>query len=81
MGFPGGSGGKESPWQAGDLGLIIRLERSSGEGYGNPLEYFWLENSMDRSISLWTCKESDMTEWLTHTHVLIMLKSTCIYDS
>ena len=33
---------------AGDLGLIPGLGRSSGEGNGNPLQYSCLENPMDR---------------------------------
>ena len=33
---------------AGDLSLISGLERSPGEGNGNPLQYSCLENSMDR---------------------------------
>ena len=44
FGFPGGSDGKESACNAGDLGLIPGLERSPGEGHGNPLQYPWLEN-------------------------------------
>ena len=32
--------------KAGDLGLIPRLGRSSGEGTGYPLQYSGLENSM-----------------------------------
>jgi len=47
-GFPGGSDGKASAYNAGDLSLIPGLGRSSGEGNGNPLQYFCLENSMDR---------------------------------
>ena len=47
VGFPGGSAGKESPSNAGDLGLIPRLGRSPGEGKGYPLQYSGLENSMD----------------------------------
>ena len=39
--FPGGSRGKESACNAGDLGL----GRSPGEGNGNPLQYSCLENS------------------------------------
>ena len=46
-GFPGGSDGKESACNAGDLGLIPGLGRSPGEGKGYPLQYFGLENSMD----------------------------------
>ena len=48
MGFPGGSDGKESASNAGDLGLISGLGRFPGEGNGNPLQYSCLENSMDR---------------------------------
>ena len=58
-GFPGGSGGKEYTCNAGDLNLIPGLERSSGEGNGNPLQYSGLENS-----SSWGRKESDTTERL-----------------
>ena len=44
MGFPGGSDGKESACNAGDLGL----GKSPGEGHGNPLQYSCLENPLDR---------------------------------
>ena len=39
---------KESACNAGDPGLISGLERSPGEGDGNPLQYSCLENPMDR---------------------------------
>ena len=48
MGFPGGSDGKESACNLGDLGLIAGSGRSPGAGNGNPLQYACLENSMDR---------------------------------
>ena len=41
MGFPGGSAGKESACNAGDLGSIPGLGRSPGEGIGYPLQYSW----------------------------------------
>ena len=41
MGFPGGSAGKESACNAGDLGLIPGLGRSPGEENGYPLQYSW----------------------------------------
>ena len=47
--FPGGSAGKESTCNGGDLGSIPGLGRFSGEGYSYPLEYSGLENSMDYS--------------------------------
>ena len=43
-GFPGGSDGKESACNAGDLGSIHGLGRSPGEGKGYPLQYSDLEN-------------------------------------
>ena len=45
--LPGGSDGKESAYNAGDLGSIPGLGRSPGEGDGNPLQYSYLENSID----------------------------------
>ena len=70
--FPGGSDGKASAYNAGDLGSIPGSGRFSGEGNGNPLQYYCLENSMDRGAfhgqrslvgySPWGRKESDTTE-------------------
>ena len=48
MDFPHSSVSKESACNAGDLGSIPQLERSPGEGNGNPLQYSCLENPMDR---------------------------------
>ena len=50
LGFPGGSNGKESTCNAGDLGSIPGLGRSPGEGNGYPLQYSCLENPMDRGV-------------------------------
>ena len=46
--FPGGSDGKASVYSAGDLGSSPGLGRSPGEGNGNPLQYYCLENPVDR---------------------------------
>ena len=46
-GFPGGSVGKESACNTGDVGLNPGLGRSPGEGNSYPLQYSGLENSMD----------------------------------
>ena len=46
-GFPGGSEVKASAYDVGDLGLIPGSGRSPGEGDGNPLQYFCLEDPMD----------------------------------
>ena len=69
LGFPGGSDGKESAFNVGDLGSIPGLGRSHGWRYGNPFQYSCLENRHgQRSLvvySPWGHKESDMTEWLS----------------
>ena len=44
----GGSDGKVSVYNAGDLGSSPGLGRSPGEGNGNPLQYCCLENPTDR---------------------------------
>ena len=64
MGFPGGSAGKESTCNAGDLGSIPGLGRFLGEGNGYLLQYSGLKNSMD-CIVPWGLKDSDTTEWLS----------------
>ena len=58
-GFPGGSPGKESACNAGDLRSIPGLERSPGEGKGYPLQYSGLEISMD-------CIAHGLTKCWTH---------------
>ena len=40
--------GKASVYNVGDLGSIPGLRRFLGEGKGNPLQYYCLENPMDR---------------------------------
>jgi len=63
--IPGGSDGKETTCNTGDLGSIPGLGRSPGEGNGNPLQYSCLGNPMDRGASQATVhgvtKESDKT--------------------
>ena len=48
LGFAGGSGVKKPPANAGDLGLIPGLGRSSGKGNCNPFQSSCLENSVGR---------------------------------
>ena len=60
LGFPGGSAGKESTCDAGDLNSIPGLGRSPGEGKGYPRQYSGLEKSI-----AWGSKESDRTERLS----------------
>ena len=44
MGFSGGSAGKESTHNVGDLGLIPGLGRTPGGRHGGPFQYSCLEN-------------------------------------
>ena len=66
LAFPGGSDGKESTCNVGDVGSIPGLGGSPEGGHGNPLQYSCLENPHEqRSLvgySPWGHKESDMTE-------------------
>ena len=48
VGFPGGSVVKNLPVNAGDWGSISGLGKSLGEGNDSPLQYYCLENHMDR---------------------------------
>ena len=50
LGFPGGSAGKESACNVGDLCSIPGLGRYLGEGKGYPFQYSGLENSMDYTV-------------------------------
>ena len=58
---------------AGDVGSIPASGRYPGGGNGNPLQYSCWDNSMDRGAwqgySPWSCKESDMTERDSTSHV------------
>ena len=51
-GFPNSSDGKESAYNAGDLGSIPRLQRSPGEGNGSPFQYSCLEKSRDFFVTV-----------------------------
>ena len=79
-GSPDGSVGKEPAWDAGDTGdvaLIPGLGRSSGEGNGNPLQYSWLKNTMDRGAWQTTVQRvvkswawlSDYTQHISTSHL------------
>ena len=49
-GVPDGSADKNLPDSVGDVGSIPKLERSSGEENGNPLQYSCLGNPMDGGV-------------------------------
>ena len=71
LAFPGGSVVKNPPATAGYKGSIPGSGRSPGEGNGNPLQYSYLVNPMDRGACWATvpvvAKESDMTEQIQPT--------------
>ena len=71
-GFPGGSVGKESACNVGDLGLIPGLGRFPKGGHGNPLQYSCLENPMDGGVcwatvhgvtKSWTPERLSRAQW------------------
>ena len=72
MGFPGGSAVKIPPAKAGDAYSVPGLGRSPGEGNGNPLQYSFLKNPMDRGTWRATVhrvtKSVDATEHKHKTH-------------
>ena len=81
-GFPGGSDGKESTYNAGDMGLTPGSERSPGEG-GQSTPISCLENPMDwgawwatghRLAKSWT-----WLKWLTHTQGNTVNKVNKVY--
>ena len=63
LSFPGGSDGKDSTCNAGDLSSIPGLGRSPGGGHGNPLQCSCLENPMDRGA--WQAPQRVRHDWVT----------------
>ena len=70
LGFPGGSAGKESACNAGDLGSIPGLGRSPAEGKGYPLQYSGLENSMDCTVHGVAKSWTRLSNFFTLTFIL-----------
>ena len=68
--LPGGSDGKESACNSGDLGSIHGSGKSSGEKNGQPFQYSCLENSMNRGAWWATVRGvAKSRAWLaTNTH-------------
>ena len=81
MGLPGGSVVKNPPANAGDVSSIPGSGRFPGEGNGNPLQYFFLENPMDRgdwqamvhgvAKSRTQPKKEKISHTHTHTHTRV----------
>ena len=85
MDFPGGSDGKESTCNAGDLGSVPELGRSPEGGNGNPLQYFYLENPHGQrtlvGYSPWGRKELDTTDATEHAKTGVVLTIYIYYHS
>ena len=64
LGFPGGSAGKESACNAGELGSIPGLGRSPGEGISTPV--FCLDDSMDGIVHGFTKSWTQLSNFLFH---------------
>ena len=73
LGLPDGSEVKASAWNAGDPGSIPGSEKTHWRRTWQPTPVFLPgESHGQRSLagcSPWGHKESDTTEWLTHTHI------------
>ena len=78
LGFPGGSAGKESACNVGDLGSIPGLGRSLGEGKGYPLQYSSLENSMNcivHGVAKSWIRLSDFHFYFNHAGIPVLKQS------
>ena len=71
LGLPGGSAGKRSVCNAGDLGLIPRLGRSPGEGKAYPLQNTDLENSTDCIVHGVANSQRRLSDF--HFHLVIIV--------
>ena len=88
-GFTCSSVGKESAWNAGDLGSVPGLGRSPGGGNGNPLQYSCLEYPIDRGAWQtivygvlrvghdWVTKHILFHDGINLLHKLLLLQAFC----
>ena len=81
LGFPCGSAGKESACNAGDLGSILGLRQSPGEGKGYPLQDSGLENFIDYIVHGVAKSQTWLSDFhFNHKWVLKFVKGFfCIY--
>ena len=81
LGLPGGSDGKASACNAGDLGSIPGSGRAPGEGNGEPLQHSCLENPMEA----WPATVHGVTKsrtWLSDFTVSLSVRCrTCIFSA
>ena len=77
LSFPDDSDGEESTCDTGDLSSISELGRSHGKGNSYTLQYFGLENSMDRGA--WQATVHGVTKgWtqLSNFHFQVQVQLT-----
>ena len=77
--FPGGSDGKASAYNAGDLGSIPGLGRSPGEGNGDPLQSSCLENPMNGGT--WEATAHGVAKSPTRLSDFTLLSMSLVYLS
>ena len=70
--FHGGSDGKESACNAEDPVPILVLGRVPGEGNGNPLQYSFMEDSIDRG-DWWATLHGVTKSWTEKLTDLVLL--------
>ena len=80
-GLPWWSSGKESAYNAGEVGLVSGLGRSPGEGNDSPLQYSCLGNLMGWG-AWWTIVHGVTKNWtqLLNTHVVLMFHKPTIWS-
>ena len=76
-GFPGGTDGKESAYNTGDISSVSGFGRCPGEGNGYPLRYSCLENSMDRgawqaTVYVISKSQKQLSDQHTHSHAYVI---------
>ena len=80
--FPGGSVIKNPPVNAGDVGSIPGLGRSSGRGNGNPFQYSFLGNPTDRGAWKATVQRATKSQTRLHncTYILITYRLCFLFS-
>ena len=81
LGSPCGSAGKDSACNVEDLGSIPRLERSPGEGNGDPLQYSGLENSMNCMVHGAAKSRTRLSAFHFHCTCLSMVRVLVFFSS
>ena len=75
--LPYGSVGKETAGNVGDLGSVLGLRRSPGEGKGYPLQYSGRENSMDCGVHGVSKSQTRLSDFHIHFSLSVVITSFC----